>query len=206
MKKSIFIFLFLWTASLLKANAQDCVINLVTGQTLQGTVIEVTDTTVNFIMTGSVSAFTIPAARIKNGTFPNKNRLSVQDGKIIIQTPEEIKAIKAANVAAKRQKMAGNPNNTIGKALKLSGTTSLIVGVPCFAAGLATCIAGNVMSSGYKGSGLLTKSELVAASYYLLPIGASLTIVGVPLYIEGKKIMELDVKYSGNGVGLAMNF
>jgi len=55
------------------------------------------------------------------------------------------------------------------------------------------------------GTGLVTKSQLLESSYYLLPIGASLTIVGIPIYVEGKKIMDLNFGYTGNGLGVTMN-
>ena len=96
------------------------------------------------------------------------------------------------------------PNQIFGEALKTTGAVCLGIGVPCLAAGLATCIAGNV--------GLSTSSNPIAcvqageASYYLLGTGAALTIVGIPLYVKGKKIMELNVNFTGNGAGLAMNF
>ncbi len=188
--------LFAFFASI---SAQNCTLRMTNGQTVQGTLIDANDSTLTFMMEGATQAYTLHASRIKSGTLPHKGRISVIDGKIIIQTGDEIKA-------AQNKQLANNPNYAIGKALKVSGATSLGIGIPCLAAGLATCIAGNVMYVSKYGTGLTTKSQLLETSYYLLPIGASLTIIGIPLYVEGKKIMDLKVGYTGNGVGLTMNF
>lgn len=182
--------------------AQKITLKTTTGQTLSGTFVDATDTTLTILFGSenlSAQPLTLPASRIQSGKLPHKGKISVQDGKIIIQTSEDLKTEQTL-------KMSENPNCAIGKALKAAGSTSLAVGVPCLAAGLATCIAGNVMHVSKYGTGLTTKSQLIETSYYLLPIGASLTIVGIPLYVEGKKIMELKVNYTGNGVGLSMNF
>ncbi len=37
-------------------------------------------------------------------------------------------------------------------------------------------------------------------------MGAALTIVGIPLYVHGKRLGELSVKYEGIGAGITMNF
>ncbi len=98
----------------------------------------------------------------------------------------------------------------IGKAFKTTGIVSLSIGVPSLAAGIACCTTGHVLKS--KSSGvdsiletLSTRSQCLEASYHLFGIGASLTIVGIPLYIQGKKIMEMDITYTGNSVGIALN-
>lgn len=180
-------------------SAQNCTLKMTTGQTMQGTLVDATDSTVTFLMDEAIQPVVIPASRIQSGTLPHKGKLLVKDGKVVIQTAEEMKA-------AQHKEIANNPNYALGKALKVSGATSLGIGIPCLAAGLATCIAGNVMYVSKYGTGLTTKSQLLETSYYLLPIGASLIVVGIPLYVEGKKIMEVNVEYTGNGVGLSMNF
>lgn len=189
----------IWVGS---AFAQKVTLKMTTGQTLSGTFVDATDTTLTILFGSeniSAQPLTLPASRILSGKLPHKGTISVQEGKIIIQTGEELKAEQTL-------KMSENPNCAIGKALKTSGSTALAIGVPCLAAGLATCIAGNVMYVSKYGTGLTTKSQLLETSYYLLPIGASLTIVGIPLYVEGKKLIELKVNYTGNGIGLSMNF
>ena len=172
---------------------------MASGQTIQGTLIDASDSTITFLVEGALQPLTIPASRIKSGTLPHKGKIYVQEGKVIIQTGDDIKT-------AQQKEIVGNPNYALGKAMKVSGVTSLCVGIPCLAAGLATCIAGNVSYVSKYGTGLTTKAQLLEASYYLLPIGASLTIVGIPLYVKGKEIMDLNVNYTGNGVSLTMNF
>ena len=44
------------------------------------------------------------------------------------------------------------------------------------------------------------------AGIILTSTGAALKIIGVPLYCYGKRIMTLNVNYTGNGAGLALNF
>ena len=178
--------------------AQNCSLKLITGQIMQGYVIDATDTTLTFLSEGSTKEVIISASHIKSGTLPHRGTITIQDGKIVVSPNYAIHDAKQSN-------MANNPNYEIGKALKVSGATSLGIGVPCLAAGLITCIVGNVMHSDNLDDAQ-TKARVLEASYYLLPIGASLTIIGIPLYIEGKKIMDLNFNYTGNGIGMALNF
>lgn len=199
MKNRVYFLIACAFAFAVNVSAQNCTLKMTTGQTMQGTLVDATDSTVTFLMEGAVQPLVVPASRIHSGTLPHKGKLLVHDGKVVILTAEDVKA-------AQHKKTANNPNYALGKAMKVSGATALGIGIPCLAVGLATCIAGNVMYVSKYGTGLTTKSQLLETSYYLLPIGASLTIVGIPLYVEGKKIMELNVNYTGNGVGLSMNF
>lgn len=108
----------------------------------------------------------------------------------------------------------GDPNLVIGKALKSTGGVAIGVGVPCAVAGAILLAAGksaekslydtsNVSSTLKEGR---KSSDLQLAGCILLPLGASLTIVGIPLYVHGKKIMTMNFNYTGNGVGVAMQF
>lgn len=108
----------------------------------------------------------------------------------------------------------GDPNLVIGKALKSTGGVAIGVGVPCAVAGAILLAAGksaekslydtsNVSSTLKEGR---KSSDLQLAGCILLPLGASLTIVGIPLYAHGKKIMNMNFNYTGNGVGVAMQF
>ena len=217
MKNKFFILFILVFAITTSAFSQICTLKLVGRSAITGTFIEATDTTITLIVDGSVNEtpVTMPAYRLEGGRLPHGVHFVVQEGKIVKISKEEAKSLKKQNKEAKVQNKVldvqkatapANPNYMIGKALKTSGATALGVGVPCLAAGLATCIAGNVMPVSKYGTGLTTKSNLMEASYYLLPIGASLTIVGIPLHIGGKKIMDLNVNYTGNGAGLTMKF
>lgn len=128
---------------------------------------------------------------------------------------------------------AGNPNEMIGKALKTTGTISMSIGVPCLAAGISCLLYANLLPSATEG---YTTSKTAAAQssdlkyimveeyirkmegyngkvkaaetagYILTPLGGGLTIVGIPMFLYGKKIGELKVNYTGNGAGVSMNF
>ena len=66
---------------------------------------------------------------------------------------------------------------------------------------------GNSSTSGKNAtSTILKKSQCAAAGYVLLPMGAALTVVGIPLHVQGKKIGQLNINYTGNGAGMSVNF
>ena len=109
----------------------------------------------------------------------------------------------------------GDPNLMIGKALKSTGSVAIGIGVPCAVAGAILLLeagksAEKALHDTSNVSSILKKvkksSDLQLAGCILIPIAASLTIVGVPLYVHGKKIMNMNFNYTGNGVGVAMQF
>ncbi len=141
--------------------------------------------------------------------------------------------LQSENPALKLPQYAGNPNETVGKALKSTGALSMAIGVPCFVAGVACLMYANMKANptdGYTTSrskadadGSLeyisvdewnnkmqkfTRSTHNAevAGYILTPMGGALTVIGVPLYVKGKKMMQLDVNYTGNGAGISVEF
>ena len=99
--------------------------------------------------------------------------------------------------------LPSNPNEIIGRAFLSTGGVALGIGLPCFVAGIATCVAGNVNVTT---SNIEQKANCVEASYYLLGIGASLTIISIPLIVHGRRIADMKVNYTGNGVGTTVNF
>ena len=150
------------------------------------------------------------------------------DGKL---TAQEInKNTKQTSIISHDQKLPStylpqpsNPNYVIGKALKSTGSVAIGVGVPCLVAGTILTAIGCSKTEVDLGNGYISEKELLdkiesitaksgskakaqLAGCILLPIGASLTIVGIPLYAHGKKIMTMNFNYTGNGVGLAMEF
>ena len=108
----------------------------------------------------------------------------------------------------------GDPNYMIGKALKSTGGVAIGIGVPCAVAGAILLAAGksaekslyNPDNVSLNLKDIKSSSDLQLAGCILLPLGASLTIVGIPLYAHGKKIMTMNFNYTGNGVGVAMQF
>ena len=108
-----------------------------------------------------------------------------------------------AEMSHKSRPLPSTPNEVIGRAFLQTGGVALGIGFPCLAAGLATCIAGNV---GVTLTNVEQKANCVEASYYLFGVGASLTIISIPLIVHGKRIADMKVDYMGNGVGAKVNF
>jgi len=128
---------------------------------------------------------------------------------------------------------ASDPNMEIGKTMKTAGVISMSIGIPCVFAGVASLLYAECLpnpTSGYTTSNTLalqradlqymSAKEYIAkmeafngkvraannAGCILTSAGAALTIVGIPLYHFGERIMTLNVNYTGNGAGLALNF
>ena len=116
-----------------------------------------------------------------------------------------------------------HPNYVIGEALKNTGTISIAAGIPCLLAGTILLAVGSHVPEVDFGNGYLSdkekldkleaaskdaeaKGKMQLAGCILFPIGASLTIIGIPLYVHGKRIMDLNFNYTGNGVGVSMEF
>ena len=125
------------------------------------------------------------------------------DGKL---TPQEI------NKLSTYMPQPSNPNYVIGKALKSTGGIAIGAGIPCLLAGTILLAVGSHVPEveldklEAASQNAEAKGKMQLAGCILLPIGASLTIVGIPLYAHGKKIMTMNFNYTGNGVGVAMQF
>lgn len=143
-----------------------------------------------------------------------------------------VASISAQTVAPVNQERASNPNQVVGQALQTTGVVSLSVGVPCLAAGMACLMYANFVPNPMEGyttnqskadadrhlqyitmeeykekAQSFTASTHAAevAGYILMPMGGALTVVGIPLYVKGHR-MTLNVNYTGNGAGIALNF
>lgn len=102
----------------------------------------------------------------------------------------------------------------IGQSFKIAGITTLSIGIPNFAVGTI------LLGYGYGKTEALANGKIkfysvsekkkkrwqdcIMASYYLVPFGAAMTIVGIPLYIRGQKLMEFKVDYTSNGASIAL--
>lgn len=104
------------------------------------------------------------------------------------------------------------PNVVIGNALKKTGGVCMGIGISSAIVGAILVGVGNSGTdvSGKSTTEILqiakTKANRAAAGYVLLPMGAALTIVGIPLNVHGKRIAEMNINYTGNGAGISMNF
>ena len=97
-----------------------------------------------------------------------------------------------------------NPNELFGQALKTTGGVALSIGVPALVSG--TILVALAYSPSHQFNTNETYLRCGIAGYILMPIGASLTIIGIPLYAHGKRIAEMTFNYTGNGASIAMNF
>lgn len=124
----------------------------------------------------------------------------------------EVAIVSNGNQSSIYTSKPSDPNYMIGKALKSTSGVAIGAGVPCTVAGTILLAVGKSMQKSIdytkpedvKRS--IKGSDLQLAGCILLPLGASLTIVGIPLYAHGKKIMTMNFNYTGNGVGVAMQF
>lgn len=123
--------------------AQDIKLKLITGETLEGTLSEFTDSTVTIIMGDGkyVQPVVIPASKIFTGRLSNNGSIIIHDGRVILQ--ESIREERKKE----EKELYSNPHYAIGRALKVTGTTTLCIGVPFLAAGLATCIVGHTSAA-----------------------------------------------------------
>lgn len=172
--------------------------------------VSMTDTTVTLIEGQDSIATTYFAWEISELYLPlSKQRYSSFKGKFY--SYDELEEARAQEYEAYRRQRdlmkANNPNYAVGQAMRSVAKGSLIVGIP-------SLIAGTILL-GY-GEGMLNKkptskdikkySDCATAGMILFPIGASLTIVGIPLSIEGKELMRLNINYTGNGAGLSLEW
>lgn len=138
-----------------------------------------------------------------------------KDGKFIFDEstriiPEEATSAPVADTLQYVTQPA-NPNEVIGKALKTTGNICMGIGVPALVAGTILVAVGNTSGSftwdaTERANAALFRGKLATAGYVLMPFGAALTIVGIPLHVHGKRIGELHVNYTGNGAGLSLSF
>lgn len=150
---------------------------------------------------------------------PINGKLIVADTGKNVQKSE----IKLNPVSNTYSLQPSNPGEVIGKAMKTTGAVSLGFGIPCLLAGTILTAVGHSgftidLNDGYLtekealdklveiGNKGTNRSNMQIAGYVLLPIGASLTIIGIPLHVHGKKIMTMNFNYTGNGVGVGVEF
>ena len=156
--------------------------------------------------------------------------------KIFVPVDGKLVAMKSAKKSdtqptANNTYSPANPNLVIGKAMKSIGGVSMGVGVPCMVAGAVMWAVG--LNGAYSSVGdynnLITNAgdysikeivemsnqsmdktkkntTLMTAGICLTSVGGALTIVGIPLYVHGNKIMTMNVNYTGNGAGVALQF
>ena len=118
--------------------------------------------------------------------------------------PEEEPVIESNTSTKKQVVLPSNPNVVVGNAMRTCGKVTLGVGIPALVVGSILVAVGN--TGNYGNTINIERAKCATAGYVLMPFGAALTVVGVPLCIEGKRIAQINFNYTGNGAGVAVNF
>lgn len=212
MKKFLFI-LMAFAATTLTVQATTVNVTFNQGNNIEGQLVDLNDTTLvirsYFSATGD-KELTIHPERVNYFYISGIGRYNVIDGKFVPDAKAQAKLAKkqAENAAHAKvvSERAANPNLVIGNALKKTGNVCMGIGIPSALVGAILVGVGNSGTNTTDVEKLKTKANCAAAGYVLLPMGAALTIVGIPLNVHGKRIAEMNINYTGNGAGLSFNF
>jgi len=192
------------------ATAQSLInIYTISGNNYYGELIAHTDTTLTVKDTYTMKTATIPAKFIESARNNDGSRYLVVDSKLVFCTKEEAKA----KLLLEEQKRMGDPNYAIGKAFKKTGGLAIGLGIPCLITGTILCAVGSKTPKtdilkdpdGYAKEAK-SHSNMTIAGCVLAGTGGALTIVGIPLSVHGKKLMNLALQVSENGPGVAVKF
>lgn len=206
-------------------------ISLKSGDVIKGKITMISDSSITYQTSGKekkTTATTISMADVAG--------YQLRDGVLFsVHTPKKdtIVSIMIDNENSSiLEKYAQNQTRHITEALKTTGTVSLAVGVPCLAAGMASLMYANFLPNpmdkyttskivAQEGNAIYVTTEeynnkmanfskqthaAEVAGYILTPLGGALTIVGIPLYVKGEKMMQVDLQYTGNGAGVSFKF
>ena len=209
MKKVIFA-MMAFCAICVTAQAASVTASLLRGKSLEGRLLSLNDTML--VMEPfyySEKLVKLHPNEVHHFSIPGAGRYSVVDGKFVPDAKTQARIDKQREREA--ELASTNPNEVIADALKKTGAAALGFGIP-------SLFAGTILVA-YGSTGLIAlqknteeteknfkKNKCAAAGYVLLPMGAALTIVGIPLYVHGKRLAEINLKYTGNGAGVAMEF
>ena len=211
MKKLLLVLVAIFALSI-SAYAEYVVVSLNSGRSIEGNVVSRTDTTlvVEPVYAASHSTITFRPEGVRSFTISHVGRFNVVDGKFVPDAKTQARMEKLrieqeahAQIVSER---AANPNLVIGNALKKTGGVCMGIGIPSAIVGAILVGVGNSGTDSKDVSKLKTKANCAAAGYVLLPMGAALTIVGIPLNVHGKRIAEMNINYTGNGAGVSVNF
>lgn len=185
-------------------------INTLSNSVMSGYLVEQNDTAITFVWDLSLSKKTIPISQVKSAIIGRQYYL-IENNKFVevsasvyteTQKLQKQRKYRKESVFGKREialQREGDPNYAIGRALKQTGDIALSIGVPTMTIGAV------LLAYGYVGYDL-TSAKCGAAGAILLPFGGALTVVGIPLSIKGKHIMDIKFNYTGNGAGVAVEF
>lgn len=211
--KNFFIILFMSIALSASVSAESVQVKLNDGHIIEGKLISYNDS-ILFIEPNTLVKYA-QKLKAENVTFfviDNYKHVISQDGKF---SAYEKGSENANNVGSESpltsedgifNATAYNPNVVIGNAFKSTSRVAWAIGIPALIAGGVLTAVGHVSNNSASLNTIETRGRCAEAGYVLLPIGASLTIIGIPLYIHGKRIAEMDFNYTGTGAGVSVNF
>lgn len=209
--KKILLVLTAIFALLSSVHATNVSVMFTNGQTIDGKLISYSDTSLVMEPTfyQTKKQIEVKPERVRYFKISGVGDFFVQDGKFV--PSDKTKAKLEKKQINQESLLASNPNEVIAKAFKSTGGICIGIGVPSLIVGGILVGVGN---SGVDTNGKAadvaakakTKAACAAAGYVLMPMGAALTIVGIPLHAHGKRIGELNVNYTGNGAGVSFNF
>ena len=211
MKKILLLLALLVTSiSFVFAN-EDIILRHVDGNLYRGILITSTDSTLTISSSYTNEEMTffhsdIVRARIGQYTYIQKNgvltRVSEEEYRADYNA-SKMQEEMAVNNGLKKKMKINNPYYMTGDILNSAGKTALSIGIPSLLTGGALLIIGNLKSSNMD---YVAQAGCATAGVVLMPFGAALTVVGIPLIINGKQLMEIDLNYTGNGAGMTVHF
>ena len=213
--KKFFLTMMALIAIFLSVHAAHVTVNFKAGHTIEGDLKYRDDTTI--VMTpyyyGDKKALTIKPEEVKDFTISGLGHFYAEEGKFVPDAKTQAKLEKKQAQAreyylGKNHLSAADPNEVIGRALKSTGATAIGFGIPSLLAGTI------LMGIGYSNAKLSNNTiknvekhdKCKIAGCVLMSTGAALTIVGVPLYVHGKRIADFNVNYTGTGAGVSVKF
>lgn len=199
-------------ATTLCAHAQYVEVHKIDGKYVSGRIISRTDTTLIVQQLTTYQQLKFTPDDVVQVDLEDGNALCPENNRFIFRTREEIQAKIRAKKQEESQIRMGDPNYVIGKAMKTTGGSCMGIGVPMAFVGAILVGVGSkevtvndkmsekeIKDAVYKAK---TRANCMMAGCVLLPLGASFTVVGIPLFVQGKQFMEMKVNYTGKGAGL----
>lgn len=215
--KKIFLAMMALIAMSISAYAESINVRFLAGHSIEGEVVYRDDTLVRMIpyYYGKREELRVVPAEVNFFEVSGIGRFYVQDGRFVptAKAQERMEKKEAKQRAHEREAQvkvsrqlhdrAADPNAVIAHALKTTGAAAIGLGIPSLFVGTILVAVGNAPSAKINS---ITRMNCATAGYVLMPFGAALTVVGIPLHVHGKRLAELKFNYTGNGAGIAMNF
>jgi len=215
--KKIFLAMMALIAMSISAYAESINVRFLAGHSIEGELVYRDDTLVRMIpyYYGKREELRVVPAEVNFFEVSGIGRFYVQDGRFVptAKAQERMEKKEAKQRAHEREAQvkvsrqlhdrAADPNAVIAHALKTTGAAAIGLGIPSLFVGTILVAVGNAPSAKINS---ITRMNCATAGYVLMPFGAALTVVGIPLHVHGKRLAELKFNYTGNGAGIAMNF